>query len=68
MAGDRTVKAGRAVGITTPVTGFRLFMNWAREARASFGSTGVVPVIASVETTTKPGVRAWGVPVFATVV
>jgi hypothetical protein len=61
VAGEKVIKAGRAVGITTPVTGFKPFMAWARQ----FASTDVVSVIASVETNSKKGVRDWGIPTFA---
>jgi hypothetical protein len=63
VAGEKIVKAGRAVGITTPVTGFRPFMAWAKQ----FTSTDTISVIASVETNSKKGVRDWGIPTFAAV-
>jgi hypothetical protein len=63
VAGEKVIKAGRAVGITTSVTGFKPFMAWARQ----FASTDVVSVIASVETNSKKGVRDWGIPKFAEV-
>ena len=63
VAGEKVIKAGRAVGITTSVTGFKPFMAWARQ----FGSTDTISVIASVETNSKKGVRDWGIPTFAAV-
>jgi hypothetical protein len=63
VAGEKVIKAGRAVGITTPVTGFKPFMAWAR----AFGATDTVSVIASVETMSKKGVRDWGIPTFSEV-
>jgi hypothetical protein len=63
VAGEKVIKAGRAVGITTSVTGFKPFMAWARQ----FGSGDTISVIASVETNSKKGVRDWGIPTFAEV-
>jgi hypothetical protein len=55
------------VGITTPVTGYRPFASWLKQQQAVYGTTGVVPVIASVEAKTKSGVKPWGVPQFTTI-
>jgi len=66
VAGDKIVKAGSRVGITTPVTGFKPFMAWLKQQQVTYGSQGVVPVSASAEPRTKAGVRPWGVPVFTT--
>ena len=63
VCGDRIVRAGQNVGFTTPITGFRPFMAWARQARLAFGSDGEPRVVVSVETRTKAGVRPWGIPV-----
>ena len=63
VCGDRIVRAGQNVGITTPITGFRAFMIWAREARMAFGCDGEPRVVVAVETRTKTGVRPWGIPV-----
>ena len=66
VVGTQTYKAGSRIGITTPVTGYKTFSNWAREARLAFGSDGEVPVTTSVEVKQKPGMKAWGIPVFST--
>ena len=67
VAGDKTIPAGSRVGITTPVTGYRPFASWLKQQQAVYGTTGIVPVIASVETKTKSGVKPWGVPQFTTI-
>ena len=63
VCGDRIVRAGQNLGFTTPITGFRTFMTWAREARMAFGCDGEPRVVVAVETRTKAGVRPWGIPV-----
>jgi hypothetical protein len=60
----KAITAGTRVGITTPLTGFRPFVAWLRQVTGQFGSEAMLPVIASVQTRTKPGVKPWGIPFF----
>jgi hypothetical protein len=64
--GEKTYKAGDRIGITTPVTGYKPFMAWYREARAEFGPGATVPVTAWVDQKSKPGVRDYGLPTITT--
>lgn len=63
--GEKTYGFGARVGVTTPVTGYRPFMQWVREIQARIDGTATLRVRASVETKTRAGVKPWGIPVFA---
>lgn len=62
--GSKVYKAGDVLGITPSITGFKPCLAFLKEVRPMYGSTGTVPVIASVEKRTKDGNRPWGIPIF----
>lgn len=64
-AGD-PVEAGKRVGYTTSITGYKGFLAWAKEARANFGPDATVSVQLGWTPQKKNG-NEWGEMTFTTV-